>query len=317
MGSITHVIIQTKQGPQAIKCGIVVDSTGDGDVAYHAGVPYEQGRPKDGKNMGGTTNFRVNGANVEEILKSPNNLNDISEAYRQAYKTGSFEMPTTRQYPPMGRLTKGGVISYINYADAYNVNPLDVDSITRAEIQARKAVKSMFYYLKRNFAALKDIELCSIAPEMGFRDSRRIKGLYRLTWEDIEDARHFEDSIAVFPRFYDYVAPEGDWSGDGRWERGMKNPNWIFERFDDKRTFEIPYRCLVPVKVRNLLVSGRCISADYIAESSLRAILACMLTGQAAGTAAAICMKEKCTPAKVKIGRLQQKLAEQGITYRI
>jgi hypothetical protein len=311
---IKYVIVQTKEQPVAVECGMVIDATGDGDIAYRAGVPFEMGRPQDGLCMGGTTNFRVAGVNTERILQYENDLSTVGEMYRQAVRRGETkEVENPREYPPMGRLTPGGQVTYINYADVHNINPLKIEDLTKAEIKARRITLQMYNYLKNHYEGFENSELSAIAPEMGFRDSRRIQGLYKLTKEDIEADKSFEDGIAVFPRFYDYFSQDGKQDGDGTWELGRPIPPWIFQPSYDKRCYEIPYRCLVPGKTENLLVSGRCISADNLAESSIRAIFACMQTGEAAGTAAAIAIKEGVTPKGVNIAKLRETLKSNGV----
>ena len=314
---ISHLIIQTKEGPVAIESETVFDASGDGMVAYYAGVPFDMGRPKDGLCMGGTTNFRLAGVNVERILQYENDLGTVGEIYRQAVRQGKTkEVENPREYPPMGRLTKGGQVSYVNYADVHNINSLKIEDLTHAEIKGRRIVLQMYKYLKRNVEGFENAEISSIAPEMGFRDSRRIHGQYKLTKEDIEAGRQFEDSIALFPKFYDLFSQDGKQDGDGTWELGREIPPWVFQPSYDDRSFEIPYRCLVPVKIDNLLVSGRCISTDHMAESSIRAIFACMATGEAAGTAAGIALKDKVLVKDVNVKKLQVTLVSQGVRIR-
>jgi hypothetical protein len=168
--------------------------------------------------------------------------------------------------------------------------------------------------MKENLPGFEHIEISTIAPELGFRDSRRIVGRYTLTKEDIEANRFFEDTICVFPRMYDMLAPDGDMTGNGDLDGdGYKGHILVTLSPTDTRTFNIPYRTMVPVKADNLLVSGRCISSTHVAESGIRAIYACMLTGQAAGTAASLSIQDKCIPEKVNIPKLQDNLAKQGI----
>jgi len=165
-----------------------------------------------------------------------------------------------------------------------------------------------------NLGGFEGLELVSIAPELGFRDSRRIEGKYTLTTEDIESNKSFDDTICVFPRVYDMLAPDGNMTGNGALEgEGYKGHILILLEPNGTRTYNIPYRSLVPVGIDNLLISGRCISSTHVAQSSIRAIYACMLTGQAAGTAAALSIRDNCVPEKVNIRKLQDHLAKQGI----
>lgn len=159
---------------------------------------------------------------------------------------------------------------------------------------------------------MRDIEITSIAPEIGFRDSRRIKGKYCVTIDDLESGKQFEDVIAVFPRFYDMLSPDGIAGGDGKVE-GKGYSGHIFEPVVDDRTFQIPFRALLPEGVNNLLTAGRCISADHVAESGIRAISLCMMTGQAAGTAAALAVEMNVIPEHVDIKALQESLREQNL----
>lgn len=309
---IQCVIIQSKKGPIAVKARVIIDCTGDGDVAFSAGIPFEQGRDRDGLCQPGTLNFRIVGADVEALTKDGDGLRRIGQKFHEDYRAGKTGLTCKRQDLPFGRLTPAGQVSYINYPCEYKIDPTDIDGLTQGEINCRQYIMEFYEYAKKNFKEFENIEIASIAPEIGFRDSRRIKGLYRLTKEDIEAQKVFDDAIAVYPRIYDMLAPDGYMDGDGKME-GEGYKGHIYEPITDSRTYTIPYRSLLPVGIDNLLVAGRCISADHVAESSIRAISACMLTGQAAGAAAGISCKENTSPKNIDVKSLQTILKEQGV----
>lgn len=306
---IDCVVIQTKQGPRAIRAKMVIDATGDGDVAFSAGVPFDQGKAGNGLCQPGTVNFRITGVDVAAIQALPGGLNGLSNQIMKDHIAGKTSMSCERQWIAFGRMTSGGQISYLNYADVYRIDPTDVDGITRGEVEGRKRAMEAFWYLKKNIKGMENIELASLAPEIGFRDSRRIKGRYTLTTGDIELSRQFDDVIAVYPRFYDMLALDGDWSKG----RGY-DTDCVYIPIEGDRSYQIPYRCLLPVVIDNLLVAGRCISSDHLAESSIRAITACMLTGQAAGSGAVLAIQGDTHPADVSISALQALLRQQDVT---
>lgn len=309
---IAAVIIQTKKGPVAVQADVVIDTTGDADVAFAAGVPFEQGRAKDGLCQPGTVSLRLAGADTEALLADGDRLSEIGRIFKEDYRAGKTGLPCKRQDLPFGRLTAAGQISYVNYSCVYGLDPTDIADLSRGERECRQYVMDIYRYLKAHFEELKNIEVASIAPEIGFRDSRRIEGEYHLTIEDMESGRHFEDVIAVFPRFYDMLAPDAEMDGDGKVE-GKGYKGHIFEPVVDERTFEIPYRSMVPKTVTNLLAAGRCISADHVAESGTRAISLCMMTGEAAGAAAALAVNGGCRPKDISVSQLQDILRKQNI----
>lgn len=309
---IQCVIIQSKKGPLAIKADVIIDATGDADVAFSAGVPFEQGRDKDGLCQPGTLNFRLASANVEKLTGDVDMLKVIGKQFNEDYRAGKTGLNCKRQDLPFGRLTKGGQLSYVNYPCVYKIDPTDVDGLSKGEIDSRQYIMEFYEYAKKNFEGFEDIELASIAHEIGFRDSRRIKGLYRLTKEDIEAQTVFEDAIAVYPRIYDMLSPDGNMDGDGKME-GEGYKGHIYEPITDDRSYTIPYRSLLPVGIKNLLVAGRCISADHVAESSIRGISCCMLTGQAAGAAAGLALQSNVEPKDIEITKLQGILRNQGV----
>ena len=309
---IAAVIIQTKKGPVAVKADIVIDTTGDADVAFAAGVPFEQGREKDGLCQPGTVSLRLAGADTEALLKDGDRLLEIGRIFKEDYRAGKTGLPCKRQDLPFGRLTGGGQISYVNYSCVYGLDPTDIRDLSRGEMECRQYVMDIYKYLKSHFTELKDTEVASIAPEIGFRDSRRIDGLYHLTIEDMEGRKHFDDVIAVFPRFYDMLAPDANMDGDGKVE-GKGYVGHIYEPVVDDRTFEIPYRTMVPKAVDNLLTAGGCISADHVAESGTRAISLCMMTGEAAGAAAVVAIRSGKKPADICVPELQKILISQNI----
>jgi len=309
---IEAVIIQTKKGPMAVKADIIIDTTGDADVSFAAGVPFEQGREKDGLCQPGTVSLRLTGADTKALLENGDRLLEIGRIFKEDYRAGKTGLPCKRQDLPFGRLTAAGQISYVNYSCVYGLDPTDIRDLSRGEMECRQYVMDIYRYLKANFEELKNTEVASIAPEIGFRDSRRIDGVYHLTIEDMESRRHFDDVIAVFPRFYDMLAPDANMDGDGKVE-GKGYVGHIYEPVVDDRTFEIPYGSLVPKAVDNLLAAGRCISADHVAESGTRAISLCMMTGEAAGAAAAVAIRSGKRPADICVKELQQILIGQNI----
>ncbi|MBQ4257893.1 MAG: FAD-dependent oxidoreductase [Clostridia bacterium] len=313
-GEIRCVIIQTKKGPEAIEAKRFIDCTGDGDVAFSAGVPFDQGRAADGKCQPGTVNFRIAGVDSKKLTEDYDHLRDIMRQFHEEYRAGKTGLRCYRQDLPMGRMTAGGQISYINYACAYGIDPTDVDDLSRGEAECRSYILEMFRYMKEHYEGMENIEISSIAPEIGFRDGRRIKGVYELTEEDIETDRKFDDVIAVYPRFYDMLTPDETklTVGDGGIE-GKGYEGHILVSAEKGRTFGIPYRCLLPIGMKNLLVAGRCISSTHVAESSVRGIYACSLTGQAAGTAAALSIQKNTEPARLDVKLLQKTLRESGM----
>ena len=98
----------------------------------------------------------------------------------------------------MGRLTLGGQLTYLNYSAAYNIDAANVDDLSRAEMECLEYIIELYHYLKNNMEGFENSEISFIAPELGIRDSRRIKGMYKLTREDIESSRKFEDAVALF-----------------------------------------------------------------------------------------------------------------------
>lgn len=313
---IEAVIIQTKKGPMAVKADIIIDTTGDADVSFAAGVPFEQGREKDGLCQPGTVSLRLTGADTKALLENGDRLLEIGRIFKEDYRAGKTGLPCKRQDLPFGRLTAAGQISYVNYSCVYGLDPTDIRDLSRGEMECRQYVMDIYRYLKANFEELKNTEVASIAPEIGFRDSRRIDGMYHLTIEDMESRRHFDDVIAVFPRFYDMLAPDANMDGDGKVE-GRGYVGHIYEPVVDDRTFEIPYGALVPRNVSNLLAAGRCISADHVAESGTRAISLCMMTGEAAGAAAAVAIRSGKKPADICVKELQQILKQQNINLPV
>lgn len=311
---IQSVLIQTKQGPQAVAAKLIVDATGDGDVAFAAGAAFEQGRDEDQLCQPGTLSFRIAGVNAALLMEGgEDKLKEIGARFRSDYRQGKTGLSCKRQDLPFGRLTSGGQITYVNYPCAYGIDPTNIAGLTRGEQECRSYIAEMLEYMRKHMPGMEYAELSSIATEIGFRDSRRIHGKYHLTIDDMTSSRHFEDCIAIYPQFYDMLSPDAQMDGDGSLE-GAGYKGHIYVPVQGDAAFEIPYRSLVPAGLDNLLVAGRCISCDHVAQSGIRAISACMQTGEAAGTAAALLVQSDAAADRVDISKLQSQLRKQGVT---
>jgi len=189
----------------------------------------------------------------------------------------------------------------INTSRILDIDGTDPDSLTRAEIEGRQQAHALMTFFREYCPGLEDAHLIDTGAQVGIRETRRINGKYVLTREDVQQARQFEDAIARYSFYLDIHNPSG---------AGQATKQRLF--IEGGKYFEIPYRCLVPSQIQNLLIAGRCISDDHQAHGATRIMPACFATGQAAGAAAAQAIQTNCQPSEVDVPVLQAKLREDG-----
>jgi hypothetical protein len=280
-GRIDAVVVSNKAGLVAIRPQVVIDCTGDGDVAAWAGAPYEKAEPLQPMSL----HFRI--AYLEPTFALRRRCAEIlAEAHRQG-KLGLYGGP----YPA----TFSGKDVYFNATrtPGDNTNP---DAWTRAEIQGRRDAWTMFELWKEHLPEFAEAYFMTSGPVAGARESRRIVGDYMLTGEDVRMGRRHDDVVLL-----------GAWRLDRHPanQPGYHDTPWT-------PPYDIPYRTLLPQKVDNLLVAGRCHSATSEALASSRVTATAMGMGQAAGTAAALALQQGISPRQIRVGELQARLLNAG-----
>jgi hypothetical protein len=290
--------VASKSGLEALRAGIVIDTTGDGDVAARAGAPYGKGRTEDGLLQPVSLFFRVgnvdDGAVQAYMDEHPDDI-CFRDIVREAKEKGEFSH--AKDWFTMFLLPRPGEW-WANVSRVHGVDATDADQLTQAEIEGHRQVMYLVDFMRKRLPGFQNCYLLDTGTQIGVRETRRIMGEYVLTAEDVFGARRFEDAIARVSFPIDIHDPTG---GGG-----------FFEGPRDGPYYTIPYRCLVPLKVDNLLVAGRCISATHEAHGSLRVMPPCFATGQAAGTAAALALEMDTSPRKVDTVLLRESLAQQG-----
>jgi hypothetical protein len=325
-GVIRGVIAHNKSGTQAFLAKIVVDCSGDADVAAYAGVPFEVGwEEAQGYNQAVSLDFILGNVNWEKFQTSVKRwYNFLQEIAYKAVEEGVLSRLVETGYlgPLPGRKPEG-IEVYVCTAHSRNCRTVDAEDLTRIAIEQRRQIKEMVEFYRKYVPGFEDCWLIYSAPILGVRDSRRIVGEYVLTGEDIALARKFPDAIARDTHGFDIHNPTDLPHIKHIHMKQPKEPAVCFPSEDKPgmydaylrpgEYYEIPYRCLVPLKVDNLLVAGRCISATFEAQSGARLIFTCMTMGQAAGTAAALSIQHNVTPRKLDAQLLREKLIAQGV----
>ena len=291
-GRITSVTVSNVSGTSTISAEVFIDATGDANLAMLAGFPYRVGRESDGLCQPMTLCFRLGNVDYEKFLACKP---EISPLYAKLREEGRIKNP--RENVLVFKTVLDGVLHF-NTTRVVKLDPTDAEDVTRAEIIAREQVFEMVDFLKENFEAFRDAVLLSTGMQIGVRESRMIDGEYVLTKEDLLSERRFDDSIAVCNYDIDIHSPDG--SGTSHYY------------FPDGAYYTIPYRCLVPRGAVNLLVAGRCISADHDAQASLRIMPTCATLGEAAGIAAAQAIAEGRAVSLIDVARLRETLRAKG-----
>ena len=312
---IKGIIVEGKSGRQAILAKRVVDCTGDADVAALAGAPFTKRESLSCV----TPLFNVRGVDAEKFQKyieedlkptysdwrgawdmtTDGKEDDMFSPYlvapfKKAIEEGALEKEDHIDYGgSYSTVTREGEVLQLNTVFISGVDCTDVKDLTRAEIDGRKAILKEIDAMRKYIPGFKNARLRNFGMTMGTRESRQIEGLYKLTKEDVQNEARFEDSIGIFPEFID---------GNG-----------ILWLPTTGRYYQIPYRALVPKKIDNLLVAGRAISGELDAHASFRNMSCCVVTGQGAGVAAAVSVKEDVPAAKVDIKEVQKALEKQNV----
>lgn len=280
-GRVETVLVSNKQGLVAIQPQIVIDCTGDGDIAAWGGAPVEKAEPLQPMSL----HFRI--AYLEPSFDLRRRCAEILQAAHARGELGLYGGP----YPA----TFSGRDVYFNATrfPGDSTNPTDW---TAAEMQGRKDAWKMFELWKEALPEFSEAYFMTSGPTAGARESRRIVGDYVLTGDDVAEGRRHDDVIVLGSWRLDRHPPK---------EAGYHHIPWT-------PPYDIPYRTLLPRTLENLLVAGRCHSATSEALASSRVTATAMGMGQAAGTAAALAVACQRTPRTVDVGQLQSKLAQAG-----
>jgi len=293
--TVTGVIVTNKSGRFAAFAKRVIDCTGDADAAFRAGCPVTKGRPEDGKMQPVTLMYRVGGVDwpkTEEARKPDRKLQKYwKEAIEKKYMS-PFQTAMMGLWWVSSRPNEVGVnFTHMHY-DGTNARDL-----TKASIEGRKQVKEAVYAMQKVLPGFEKSYLIDTAGMIGVRETRRIVGQYTITVDDIKALTIFEDSIGLGSAFIDIHNVDG--AGMDK-KAGFCLPMGKY--------YSIPYRTMVPQKVKNIIVAGRCHSATHEAAGSTRWMSQAMVMGQAAGTAAEISLKENKGFAELSFAKVKDKL---------
>ncbi len=314
-GEVRGVITESKAGREAILASRVIDCTGDADVAFRADAPTHmlpkaemmsvsvmfsmagvnkarfiaavKADPQTYKDWGGNGEWDITTDGKEDDLFSP----FLRKPFKKALDAGLLPPNLATIAGTWGGISDQGDLTYLNLVHL-NYDGTDPDDLTRGEIEGRKAAMLSIEALKRFMPGCEDAKLRNFGMTLGVRDTRKIDAAYNLTEADVHGEARFEDAIGIFPEFID---------GYG-----------VLVLPTTGRYFHVPYRSLVPKGVANLLVAGRSIGGDKLSHAAVRNMMCCSVSGQGAGTAAAVSLKTGRSLAEVDIAAVQAELKRQG-----
>ena len=319
-GVITGVITESKAGREAIVAKRVIDATGDADIATRAGAPYRKS-PKS-EMMSVSVMFSMSGVNkqrfIDAVKADPQTYADWSgngewdyettgkedklfspflrKPFQQALKAGLIPANLHTIAGTWGTVTDQGDLTYLNLVHVPEIDGTDPGDLTIGEMRGRREAIYALEALKGYMPGCETAKLRNFGMTLGVRDTRKIDALYNLTGTDVREQARFDDAIGIFPEFID---------GYG-----------ILILPTTGRYWHVPYRALVPKGVGNLLVAGRSIGGDKVSHASARNMMCCAVSGQGAGTAAAVSIQRDEPLDQLNIAAVQKELARQGARFR-
>lgn len=305
---VRGIVIANKRGLQAVEAQVIIDATGDGDVAYYAGAGYQQG---DENGICQPTSYMFNIGGLKSINLSEDDKERLKEQLALARKQGRITLPqhVDSIWNWTDSIGEGSTIrdgeATINIDMTAGIDATDPEALTQAELDGRRYIRECMWFFRMYIPGAEDAYITKTACLHGVRETRRILGKYYLTAADVLNGSKFEDGICKASFCIDVHGPARKKSCE-EWKlipfRCLPWGDW----------YEIPYRSLVPESIGNMLVAGRCISSDHAANGSLRVMPTCMCTGQAAGMAAAMALKKGISPGDLDGVKVREVLIASG-----
>lgn len=305
-GNVTAAVFAAKSGLFAVKAKVFVDGTGDGDLCAWAGAPFEKGDDK-GVMMPGTLCSLWSGMDWSTINpirwdpKSP--FARTKEFVEEAFAAGML----SKKDIGVGMGFCGETFGGGNIGHCFDVDGTDERSVTKALMWGRKTMPEFQAFYRKYLPGYEKLELVATAAMLGIRESRRIMGEYVLGLKDFQARAKFDDEVGRYAYPVDLHA-----SSDNEEDVKQFKAMWETLRYQPGENYGIPYRSLVPKALGNVLVGGRCLSADRYMQSSIRTMPGCYLTGQAVGMAAAMAAEGTGQSRDVNVRQLQQRLKSIG-----
>ena len=317
--TITGIIVESKAGREAILAKRVIDATGDADVAHRAGVPTVK-TPVE-QMQAASVMFHLAGVDKKAFLAGvradPQTYKDwssgeweietsgkedalfspfLAKPFAQAIRDGVIPKHLNTIAGTWGAMHDTGELTYMNLVHLAGCDGTDPDSLTKFEIEGRRQAMLAIEALRRYTPGCSAARLRNFGMTIGIRDTRKIDAVYNMTESDVRNQARFDDSVGIYPEFID---------GYG-----------VLIIPTTGRYMHVPYRCMLPKRVKNLLVTGRAIGGDRIAHAATRNMACCAVAGQGAGIAAAVSLKTDRAFDQIDIGLVQAELARQGVRYR-
>ncbi|MCZ4313981.1 FAD-dependent oxidoreductase [Comamonadaceae bacterium G21597-S1] len=317
--AITGIIVESKAGREAICAQRVIDATGDADIAYRAGAPtyttpveqmqaasvmfhlagvdkkaFMAGVHQDPQTYRdwGTGEWVIETSGKEDAMFSP----FLKKPFAQAIRDGVIPAHLNTIAGTWGAMHDTGELTYMNLVHLAGCDGTDPDSMTRFEIEGRRQAMLAVEALRRYTPGCAGARLRNFGMTIGIRDTRKIDAAYNMTEHDVREQARFDDSVGIYPEFID---------GYG-----------VLILPTTGRYMHVPYRCMLPKGVSNLLVAGRAIGGDRIAHAATRNMACCAVAGQGAGIAAALSIRHRTPLERIDVGQLHRELDRQGVRYR-
>lgn len=313
---LTGVISESKAGREAILAKRVIDATGDADIAYRAGAMTAK-TPKE-KMMAASVMFSMTGVDkkrfIEHVKADPQTYKDweskewsvetsgkedkmfspfLRKPFNKAREAGLIPANLDTIAGTWGAIYDTGDLTYLNLVHLAECDGTDPADLTHFEMEGRKQAMHAVAAMRAYSPGCENARLRNFGMTLGVRDTRKIDAVYNMTSHDVREQARFDDSIGIFPEFID---------GYG-----------ILILPTTGRYFHLPYRTLIPKGVDNLLVAGRATGGDRDSHAATRNMMCCTVTGQGAGVAAAMSVKNNQAVGEIDIKRLQAELLRQEV----
>lgn len=298
------IIIESKSGREAVLADIIIDASGDGDIAYKAGVPYKKGRETDGKMQPMTLMFKVGGVDTDQAV-FPGSFEETFQLEQGDLQTlGKENIKFPAGHVLLYRTTLPGIVT-CNMTNCLEVDGTNNRDLTKATLVCRKQIMEIITFLQKFVPGFQNCYLISSGSYIGVRETRHFIGEKTITEQDIVEAKVYDDWVVSKAHFNFDVH---NMSGSGLDKTGVQ------AKFPQVRGYTIPYGSMIPKHIDNLLLAGRNISGTHLAHSNYRVMPICTNIGQAAGIAAALCCKYGKTPRTLDYRLIQNELTAAGIT---